>query len=186
MDNSDGKPPIILDLCSGTGAWSQPYVDAGYDVRRFTLPIYDVRRIHWRFGPVRGVLAAPPCTEFAVSGARWWASKPPHLLEEAVAVVQACLRIIDEAKPAWWALENPVGRLSKFIGPPVCYFQPWEYGDPWTKRTGLWGRFTVPAKTPVTPAEKSPIHYMPPSPERAALRSITPAGFARAFAEANR
>jgi ubiquinone/menaquinone biosynthesis C-methylase UbiE len=33
---------IILDLCGGTGAWSLPYKEAGYDVRNITLPDYDV------------------------------------------------------------------------------------------------------------------------------------------------
>jgi hypothetical protein len=89
------------------------------------------------------------------------------------------------SKPEWWAVENPIGRLNRYLGPPVMYFDPCDYGDPYTKRTALWGRFNNPKTSRVEPVEKSPIHWMPPGPERAAKRSITPPGFARAFFEAN-
>ena len=58
------KKKIILDLCGGTGAWSRPYKVAGYDVRLVTLPDNDVR-LYIPPENVYGVLAAPPCTEFA-------------------------------------------------------------------------------------------------------------------------
>lgn len=137
---------IILDLCGGTGAWSRPYAEAGYDVRLVTLPERDV----CTYNPpehVHGILAAPPCTEFAVSGARWWATKPEHLLAEAVEVWAACVRICRLAS-AWWALENPVGRLRKWAGPPAWTFEPWEYGDPWLKKTCIWGTAKQPPKKP--------------------------------------
>jgi len=179
---------IILDLCGGTGAWSRPYAEAGYDVRLVTLPEQDVRT----YAPpenVHGILAAPPCTEFATSGSRWWATKPPHLLVEAREIVDACLRIIDESAPAWWALENPVGRLRRFIGPPAWTFQPWEYGDGQFKQTLIWGTAVRPTplvgKAPPRTRESQSVWQASPSPERATLRSITPLGFARAFFEAN-
>ena len=56
---------IILDLCGGSGAWAKPYIDAGYDVRTVTLPDNDVRD-YCPPDNVRGILAAPPCTEFSV------------------------------------------------------------------------------------------------------------------------
>lgn len=133
---------VILDLCSGTGAWSEPYKKEGYRVIRVTLPECDVRDyVPPSFG-AWGVLAAPPCTEFAVSGARWWKVKErerPHLLQEAVEIVEACKRIIDTVQPQWWALENPVGRLKDWLGPYAWTFEPWQYGDPWLKRTCIWG-----------------------------------------------
>lgn len=140
---------IILDLCGGTGSWSEPYRRAGYDVRLVTLPEKDVRDYYPPVG-VRGVLAAPPCTEFAVSGARWWASKPKVLLDEALSVVWACLQIIQIANPQWWALENPVSRLPRFIGPYRYTFQPWQYGDPWLKRSCVWGTARRPKPTHAT------------------------------------
>jgi len=174
---------IILDLCGGTGAWSKPYLDAGYDVRVITLP-EDVR-IYRPPKEVHGILAAPPCTEFAGSGARWWKDKDVSLLYDALSIVDACLRIILVCNPAWWALENPVGRLKDWIGEPEMYFQPCWYGDPYTKKTGLWGKFNKPERNYVEPVEGSKMHLLPPSEDRTALRSITPPGFAKAFFEAN-
>ena len=218
MDNSD---KIILDLCGGSGAWSKPYADNGYDVRVITLPKQDVRTYEPPAG-VYGILAAPPCTEFAVSGTRWWKMKPPELLAEAIEVVNACLDIIFLlTSPVFWALENPVGRLPRLvprIGKWRYTFQPYEYGDPWTKRTCIWGEHNIPLKTPVEPVGSYQgsghsahgktagrvdhplmllkegqvflppdwIHRLPPSADRAMLRSITPPGFAKAFYEANK
>jgi hypothetical protein len=174
---------VILDLCSGSGAWSQPYLDAGYDVIRIDLPA-DVRLLtRSKIWNAHGILAAPPCTVFASSGARWPRTKEQMI--DALSIVDACLRAVFIYQPKWWALENPVGKLSRYLGKPVMYFNPCDYGDPYTKRTALWGEFSIPRPTPVKPTEKSPIHYMPPGPERAAKRSVTPAGFARAFFEAN-
>lgn len=172
---------IILDLCGGTGAWSRPYAEAGYDVRNMTLPT-DVRLVEY-VGKVHGILAAPPCTVFANSGARWPRTKEQVL--EALSVVDACLRLVLLCRPVWWALENPVGKLRRWLGPPQLIFNPCDYGDSYRKKTLLWGAFTAPTRAPVTPVAKSPIHHMPPGPRRAELRSITPPGFARAFFRAN-
>ena len=178
---------MILDLCGGTGAWSKPYKDAGYDV--FVVDKergYDVRLFRLKGRErITGVLAAPPCTHLAGSGARWWEGKGEAALLENLSIVDACLRIIQVCKPQWWALENPVGRLVHYLGKPKMYFQPLEYGDPYTKKTFLWGDFTPPKKRPVEPIEGGKIHRMGPSPDRAKLRSITPPGFAQAFFEAN-
>ena len=180
--NSD---KIILDLCGGTGAWSKPYADAGYDVRLVTLPEYDVR-LYRPPKNVYGVLAAPPCTHLSASGARWWRQKGGQALLEALSVVDACMRIVHVAQPSWWSLENPVGRLVHFLGKPKMYFNPCDFGDPWTKKTCLWGRFKHPVKTPVVPHQGSKYHTMSKCPERAALRSVTPSGFAVAFFRANK
>lgn len=141
--------PIILDLCGGTGSWSEPYRQAGYDVRVVTLPNDDVLTYQPPLN-VHGVLAAPPCTHFSISGARWWKEKDAKgLTREAVRVVVACLRIIDRCDPQWWAMENPVGRIARCViglGKPAFSFQPYEFGDPWLKRTMLWGSFTAPTK----------------------------------------
>lgn len=190
---------IILDLCGATGAWSRPYAEAGYDVRIITLPGQDVR-LYEPPEQVHGVLAAPPCTHFAVSGARWWKDKGEEALIEGLSIVDACFRIIKITVPKFWVIENPVGRLRTYLGPPTMYFQPYEFGDPWTKKTALWGEFNEPKKNPVKPVgqwtgradtkgivdhpEFLPpdwVHKLPPGPNRAVLRSVTPPGFAKAF-----
>lgn len=111
MKNED---KIILDLCGGTGSWSRPYKEAGYDVRVITLPECDVRK----YEPpenVYGILAAPPCTDFASSGARWFAEKDKDgRTIDSMSILVACLKIIAICQPAFWAMENPVGRMKRF------------------------------------------------------------------------
>lgn len=197
---------IILDLCGGTGAWSKPYADAGYDVYVIDPSdtkqnyVCDIRLLEKWKRPIHGILAAPPCTMFASSGARW--QRTDEQMIEALSVVDACLRLVMVHKPVFWALENPVGKLVRYLGKPKMYFQPYEYGDPYTKKTCLWGNFNVPVKNVVeceketranSPGHNSPrkrypskMHLLPPSGDRATLRSITPPGFAKAFFEANR
>lgn len=197
---------LILDLCGGTGSWSRPYAEAGYWVQVLDMSNGDdVRLLQKIDEPVHGILAAPPCTHLAVSGAWCWERKGDEALLEAMSVVDACLRIVMVHQPKWWALENPVGRLVHYIGKPRLYFQPYDYGNPWTKKTCIWGDFELPEKSPVDPvgqrtgrADMPGIvdhfdEYLPPdwimklgpSKDRATLRSLTPPGFARAFFEAN-
>ncbi len=143
----------------------------------------DVRLVEFFDDPVHGVLAAPPCTFFSIAR-----NKLPTEAEllQSLAVVDACLRIILLARPKWWVLENPVGRLRRFIGPPALWFDPCDYGDPYTKKTGLWGKFVIPEKTPVEPVLKNYIRDMPGgNKKRARRRAVTPSGFAAAFFEAN-
>lgn len=175
---------VVLDLCGGSGAWSRPYVSAGYDVRRVSLPDQDVRYF-CTHDTIHGILAAPPCTEFCIGGARHWKSKDPERLVYGLSIVDACLRIVAIARPQWWCLENPVGRLRKILGAPRVIFQPYEYGDPYTKRTCLWGDFQVPIRCPVPVTEHNRHTKMLGGKARGALRSITPAGFAQKFFESN-
>lgn len=173
----------MLDLCGGTGSWSKPYSDAGYDVRLVTLPA-DVRLYERPKERVHGILAAPPCTVFASSGARW--PRTEDDMRQGLSVVDACLRLIVACAPEWWALENPVGRLARFLGKPRMYFNPNDYGDPWTKKTCLWGEFGTPHQTPVEAKEFWGWRQLGGKSDRTKmLRSMTPPGFARAFFEAN-
>ncbi len=178
---------IILDLCGGTGAWSKPYKDNGYDVRLVTLP--DDVRDYIPPKNVYGVLAAPPCTHFSGSGAMWWEEKDKdgRTLED-LSIITACLMIVARTKPKFWALENPIGRLRRWLGKPEMYFNPCDYGDPYTKKTCLWGDFNRPIKSPVKPILGSYLHkrYGGKSERTKIMRSITPSGFANAFFEANR
>jgi len=176
--------PVILDLCAGSGGWSEPYVAAGYVVERIDLLSgIDVRFLEKGEAPVHGILAAPPCTHFASSGARWWAGKGDEAILDGLSVVDACCRLVLLYQPKWWALENPVGRLRRWLGPPALAFDPCDFGDPYTKRTLLWGNFATPERSPVDPTEGSKMHLMSSSWQR--QRSVTPPGFAQAFFRAN-
>ncbi len=182
---------IILSLCDFTGNWAKFYRDAGYDVRLVDLEHgQDVRLLNFP-GRVHGVLAAPPCTVFANSGARWKRNKEQML--EGLSIVDACLRIVAATSPVWWALENPVGKLKHYLGPPAMMFNPCDYGDPYTKKTCLWGNFAPPVPDSmfvtsrcVFPSDGSKMHKLGPGKDRQRLRSTTPLGFARAFFEVNK
>lgn len=183
---------LILDLCGGTGAWSKPYADAGYRVEVVDLLAdgRDVRLLQRIRAGVQGILAAPSCTKFSVSGNGARAKEKAagtydDGIRDALSLVDACVRIAWVQNPAWWALENPVGTLVRFLGPPAMSFDPCDFGDPYTKKTLLWGRFTMPRKSRVVATEGSKMHLLPPSPDRWRLRSATPAGFATAFYEVN-
>jgi hypothetical protein len=85
-------------------------------------------------------------------------------------------------------LENPIGRLNRWLGKPVMYFNPCDYGDTYTKRTALWGEFNSDLPfNKVFPSEGSKLHlkYGGKSERTKMLRSITPDGFATAFFLAN-
>jgi hypothetical protein len=189
---------VILSLCDVTGVWPGPYADAGYEVRTVDiLTGQDVRLMPRPAVPIHGILAAPPCTVFAASGNRW--PRTPEDIAAALAVVDACLRLVAVCRPAWWCLENPRGKLSRYLGPPAMRFNPCDFGDPWTKHTCLWGHFTPPRPlftTPraVLPSLGSRMHRMAGvrpgdsdvvAASKRTARSATPPGFARAFFEAN-
>lgn len=180
----------ILSLCDYSGVWSEPYKQAGYNVIQVDLKHgQDLRFLHCP-GKVHGILASPPCTHFAILGARHWKNKTEAQLAEGLALVDACLRFVVTCKPAWWVLENPVGRLKNWLGEPVARFQPYEYGDPWTKKTCLWGKFTMPKPTDIVKPEYygpkgKTVHIKGSGENRRAARSETPKGFARAFFKAN-
>ncbi len=202
---------IILDLCGGTGAWSKPYKDAGYDVRLITWPDNTVL-CYTPPSNVYGILAAPPCTMF--SHARTIA-KEPRDTAAAMVTVYACLRIIwdvqygvktgEKKTPLkFWALENPGhGILKNFLGKPAFEFNPYDFGDDHKKLTYLWGWFSDPKKHPgnklfandhnhkalpkfdkMKTRDIAPEHYGKLT--RQERRAITPARFAQAFFEANK
>jgi len=187
----DDDAPIILDLCGGTGGWSAPYANADYQVITYDLKTgTDIRLLEYDegvFPKVHGILAAPPCTHFCISGAKYWKQKGIQAIYEGLSIVDACLRVISICHPKWWALENPVGRLRKWLGPPTLIFDPYEYGDDYKKKTCLWGNFNPPKKCPGLPSDinhHSKFFNLPPE-ERMTMRSITPPEFAKAFFKAN-
>lgn len=167
---------IILDLCGGTGGWVRPYVEAGYKVITITLPEHNVSDWWVSDGCIRfrknvakmdgmtytevpidhiyGILAAPPCTKFSRAAAN--IPKKDRDFRAGMTTVRACLDVIwtiQEHKHAtltFWALENPDGYLSQFLGRPSYSFQPWRFGCVdfrATKRTMLWGYFNQPRET---------------------------------------
>jgi hypothetical protein len=196
---------VVLSLFDTTGEWSKPWEEAGYQVYRFDIqddPEFgDVNKFSSEFfndlfGAFEGqdvyaILAACPCTDFAVSGARHFAAKDADgRTVESVNLVKQTLATVEYFKPSVWAIENPVGRIEKLTGLPPwrLSFNPNHFGDPYTKKTLLWGRFNADLPiAPVEPTEGSKMHRMYGGKSQATknARSVTPEGFAYAFFEAN-
>jgi len=184
----------ILSLCDYSGNWPKFYREAGYDVRQFDIKnAFDVRLLEKCDGNIYGILAAPPCTVFAASGARW--PRTSDEIRDALALVDACLRavVIYRRTLKFWALENPVGKLKRYLGMPQMYFNPCDFGDAYTKKTCLWGDFVIPAPLLVSTQAVEPVNgsmmhlrYGGKSERTKEARSITPLGFAKAFFEVNR
>lgn len=139
MENSK---KIVLHLCADTGSDTKPYRDAGYTVICVGKDI-GVENYHPPKG-VYGIIANPVCLEFSTARSTGKARNP----EKGIEIVRECQRIIQEAGDvAFWAIENPgTGRLKDFLGPPQMMYEPWHYGSPWTKKTALWGKFSIPPK----------------------------------------
>lgn len=143
--------------------------------------------------PPRGDIAfaafAPPCTNLSVSGARWFKDKGLGALIEALKLFYISVKIAEWCK-APYLIENPVSTVSSYWRKPDYFFQPWQYGDSYSKKTCLWtgNNFIMPIplyeKKPLGITEK--IWLMPPSKDRANKRSETPMGFAEAVFRANK
>jgi len=193
---------IILDLCGGTGSWSKPYKDNGYDVRLITLPDNDV----FDYEPpenVYGILAAPTCTMFSFARTT---AKTPRDFNEGMKLVKRCLEIIWQCrinnKLKFWALENPKGYLRQFLGIPHLTFCANDYGDSYKKPTDIWGYFNLPKKNfrelknysyknhsfNKLKNNKLPNDYVLPDSftKSAAIKSMTSPYFASAFYNANK
>lgn len=127
------------------------------------------------------MIAHPPCTHLASSGARWFKNKiPTRVQEDALWFVRNLL-----GAPVWKiALENPVGIISTRIKKPDQYIQPWQFGHGETKKTCLWLKNLPPLKPDnVVDGRKPRVHYESPGPDRWKNRSRTLPGIARAMAE---
>lgn len=209
---------LIISLEDFSGRWSEPYRLAGYEVWQVDLKHgSDARLLKKVEKKVHGVLCAPVCTALSGAGAKHWKAKEAAgnvQLLEGLAIVDANLRFVTVHKPAWWVMENPVGRLKDWIGHHRHTFNPNEYAgwlgdevigeryrcaggpkeaihawdeDAYTKRTCLWGNFKIPKAN-----ERPPIHgskmwalYGGKSERTKEMRSMTPRGFSRAFFAAN-
>lgn len=127
------------------------------------------------------MIAHPPCTHLAVSGARHFAEKRADgRQQEALEFVRRLLA----APIPMIALENPVSIISSQIRKPDQIIQPWQFGHGETKATCLWLK-GLPKLVPtdIVSGRSDRIHKMPPSPDRWKLRSTTYQGIANAMAD---
>ena len=153
------------------------YHDGEKGLPHYRGDLFDILGAGWDL-----VIAHPPCTAIAVSGNRWYAGTP-----ERRAAIEFVERIwFFDGYTGRLAIENPVGVLTTESRLPVKpqYVQPWQFGHGETKKTGLWLRDLPPlVPTDVVPGREQRIWKMPPSHERAKLRSRTYTGIAQAMAQ---
>ncbi len=196
---------VVLSLFDKSGQWAKPWADAGYQVIQFDIQSdpnwgnvnnFSVEFFNEYFDILDGkqvyaILAACPCTDFASSGARHFAAKDADGRTVAsIKLVHQTIRTIEYFRPVIWSLENPVGRIERLGGLPKwrLAFDPNHLGDPYTKKTLLWGRFNADLPiAPVFPTEGSKMHtqYGGKGQKTKDARSVTPEGFAYGFFMAN-
>lgn len=125
------------------------------------------------------MIAFPPCTHLAVSGARWFKDKK----EEQKAALQF-VRDLMNAPIEKICIENPVSIISSQIKKPCQTIQPWMFGHGETKKTCLWLDGLPPlVATNIVEGRESRVHRMAPGPDRAKKRSLTYLGIAQAMAD---
>lgn len=186
-----GRIALLVDLQHPSGLRErEPGVwTLGCDLRGgFQLPAGLPSYTHVEFAA-----AFPPCDHLAVSGARWFKGKGLRALSLAVDLFATAAETL-ESLGAPYQIENPVSTISTYWRPPDYTFHPWWFAgyceqDNYTKKTCLWtgGGFVMPDRFEDLLAGEPDdrIHKMPPSSERANLRSATPLGYARAVFLAN-
>jgi len=178
----------VLVACEFSGIVRDAFIRRGHNaVSCDLLPTeakgphfqFDIRRILDDYnGDVELMIAHPPCTHLAVSGARWFKGKEREQ-EEALEFV----RLLLDAPIPRIALENPISIISTRIRKPDQIIQPWMFGHPETKATCLWLK-NLPKLVPTNTVEgrDNRVHREPPGPDRWKNRSRTMQGVADAMA----
>jgi len=186
----------VLVACEYSGRVRDAFRAIGHDAVSCDLLPTEAPGPHY-VGDVRDILrdgwdimiAHPPCTHLAVSGARWF-----HLKQREQAEALDFVRLLLDAPIPRIALENPVSIISSRIRKPDQVIQPWQFGHEATKTTCLWLK-GLPLLTPTNVVGRGDRHVtksgrslpkwynLPPSPDRWRERSRTFDGIARAMAE---
>ena len=161
----------------GHDAWSCDILESEDDSEfHIQTRIEDIINDGWDL-----MIAHPPCTHLAVSGARHFKAKQESgVQQEALEFV----RLLLEADIPKIALENPISIISSKIRKPDQIIQPWQFGHGETKATCLWLK-GLPKLVPtnIVDGREQRIHKMPPSPTRWKERSRTYQGIADAMAK---
>jgi len=177
----------ILVACEFSGIVREAFIEKGHDAMSCDLLPTEILGNHYQ-GDIRDIInsenwdlmiAHPPCTHLAVSGARWFKYKQVEQ-KEALEFVQFLMNV-DIPKIA---IENPVSIISSHIRKPDQIIQPWQFGHGETKATCLWLK-NLPLLQPtnIVTGREARVHKMAPSENRWKERSRTYTGIARAMAE---
>lgn len=160
---------------NGWDAWSCDLLPSEREKgNHYQGPVEDVFDQHWDL-----LIAHPPCTHLAVSGARWFKDKQTEQAEALKFV-----RFLLNAPVEHIALENPISIISSRIRKPNQIIQPWQYGHGETKATCLWLKnLPLLQPTEIVEGRENKVHRMPPGPNRWRERSRTYQGVANAMAK---
>jgi len=184
--------PRVLCACESSGTCREAFIRKGCDAWSCDLlPADDGSQFHYQGDCLeimkQGwdlILAFPPCTHLAVSGARHFAAKRADGRQQQgidffMAVVNSC-----KENSKHWAVENPIGIMSSLFRKPDQIIQPWMFGHGETKATCLWlGGLTKLEPSCIVSGREQKVWKMPPSAERWKLRSKTFDGIANAMAD---
>lgn len=207
---------IVISCFDYTGIFVKPWAEAGYDchiidiqhpkgetkegnITKWGYDVYEWEHVFFsKYKKEDIVFAAffPPCTDLAVSGARWFNEKEeknPGTRERAMNLVYWSDKIGKSLNCPYF-IENPVSVISSIWRKPNFSFSPYEFGgykggenDGYTKKTCLWtgNNFTLPSKKPIEldPLTHDRIHKKGPSADRQNFRSQTPIGYSQAIFE---
>lgn len=175
----------VLVACEFSGIVRDAFIDAGHDAMSCDLLPTEVEGPHYK-GDVLDILnnewdlmiAHPPCTHLAVSGARWFKDKQQEQAEALEFV-----RVLLNAPIPRIALENPVSVISTRIRKPDQIIQPWQFGHGETKKTCLWLKNLPPLEpTDIVDGREPRVHHARPGPDRWKERSRFFPGIAQAMA----
>ena len=180
----------VAVLCEFSGVLSDAFENRGIEAHSFDLLDTERKKgLHFKSDILKFprswwseydlIVAHPPCTYLAVSGARWFAERPEKQLE-ALSFVRYLMNLpVDKI-----AIENPVSVISTKIRKPDQIIQPWQFGHGETKATCLWLKGLPKLRpTEIVEGREKRIHNLPPSQDRWKERSRTFAGIAEAMAD---
>jgi hypothetical protein len=176
----------VLVACEFSGVVRDAFASRGYNAvscdllpsekpgHHYQGDVLDLLDLEWDL-----MIAFPPCTHLAVSGARWFKYKQQeqlHALDFVSKLLNAPIPFI--------SIENPVSVISTAIRKPDQIIQPWQFGHGETKKTCLWLKNLPPlVPTNVVQGREPRVHSLPPSPDRWKDCSRTYLGIAEAMAD---
>jgi hypothetical protein len=176
----------VLVACEFSGVVREAFRRRGHEAWSCDLLPSEVHSPYHEQRDVREILnngwdlmiAHPPCTYLAVSGARWMNDRPAE-----IAAALAFVRLLLDAPIPRVAIENPISIISTRIRKPDQIVQPWMFGDGETKATCLWLRgLPQLVATEVVSGRLGRVHHESPGPDRWKRRSRTYLGLAEAMA----
>lgn len=178
----------VLIACEYSGVVRDAFLALGHDAMSCDIlptespgphyqgDVFDVIDAQWDL-----MIAHPPCTHLSVSGSRHFPEK--RIDGRQAAAISFFMKLAKSDIPKI-AIENPVCIMSSLYRKPDQIIQPWQFGHGETKATCLWLKGLKPLQSAnVVEGRENRIHRLPPSPDRAKLRSKTYEGIAAAMAK---